>query len=1168
MTSYGSNGVRATVVVSMAIGALLLVCGASASAASPKWRVDSLANTAAQPGAKVHYGVQIANVGDAPAPAVAGGNSENCVPGAVAPADPSKCYSVQISLPPGLKGLAAGPDPLSGGPGWKCSGNGPGAAPKIIGATILTCSNPGDLSNRQVLSHAGFSFRILRFTAEVGPATAGTQTAAVEVSGGGAPAASTVDPTQISEATPDFGIDAFDAPISNADGSVSTKAAGHPDSGSTFMDFNTVTNANPVLGELSPVQPVKDVSVELPPGLIGNPARMPQCSQADLANAEGPEPKPLCLPGTQLGSALVRFNNIIGASVLGPLPVFNLIPPPGAPAQFGMNVAGTVVNFTPSLRSSSDFGITIDSRNIPEGLGTAGSSVTLWGNPTSESHRLERACAGQANPWRGGSTCPSEAAEEFAFLRNPTACTAPGNGLSTSLHIDSWVEPGALDAEGSPDLSDPNWQSRTVESHEQPGFPLPSGPSALPEGYVGPVNWGPQAGIEECGGVAFEPSLSVHPTTEQADSPSGLELDLEIPQECWQPGEEGSVCQSDLKKAVVALPEGLRVNPSAASGLGGCSSSQIGLLGTEFEAKFPIHFTDAPARCPKSSKIGKLRIETPLLSHPIDGSVYLATQEDNPFGSLLAMYLVAEDPESGTIIKLPGEVSADPSTGDLVATVDHNPQLPFERLHLELFSGPRAALRTPPACGSYTTHAVLTPWAHDDSENNGGAPIAHLESTFQISNGPLGGPCPPEPAAFLPRLAAGSANPVAGIFSPFNLQLTRDDGTQEFGGVSATLPEGLLAKLSGIPYCPDSALAAVSSKEGTGQAQISAPSCPAASQIGTVTVGAGAGSNPFYTDKGRAYLAGPYKGAPLSVAVVAPAVAGPFDLGSVVVRNALRVNSETTRATAVSDPFPTILHGIPLDLRNVRVELNRPSFTLNPTSCDPMMIESTITSSGGAVAAPSERFQVSGCESLAFKPKLALRFTGKTKRTGNPALHATLTMPAGGANIARARVTLPKGLLIDNAHINNPCTRVQFNEGACPPTSILGSARAFSPLLDNPLEGPVYFRSNGGERELPDLVADLNGQLHVVVVGFIDAKQERIRNTFAAVPDAPVSKFTLNLFGGKKGLIENGHDLCRNRPKALAQFDGQNGKIHDVEPMIKVRCHGGKSKRKHRARQR
>jgi hypothetical protein len=567
-------------------------------------------------------------------------------------------------------------------------------------------------------------------------------------------------------------------------------------------------------------------------------------------------------------------------------------------------------------------------------------------------------------------------------------------------------------------------------------------------------------------------------------------------------------------------------------------------------------FTPDPASCPDASKLGTVRIDSPaVINHPLEGNVYLASQGDNPFGSLLAIYITVNDPKSGVVIKLPGKLEGDPSTGQLTATVSDAPQLPFEDLQLEFLKGSGAPLKTGIACGAYTVNTDMVPWTAPEGET------MHPKDSFEITRGAGGGPCVKDEASAPNKLSfeAGTFEPTAGAYSPFTLKLTRADGTQQLSGIDTTLPKGLIAKLAGVPYCPDSALAAAAAKSGR-QEQAN-PSCPSASKVGTVNVGAGAGPTPFYTS-GSAYLAGPYKGAPLSLAVVTPAVAGPFDLGDVVVRNALYVNPETTVVRAVSDPLPSILQGIPLDLRSIVVSLDRGKFTKNPTSCNPSEVTGSAALLSGQSTALSQRFQVGECSKLAFKPKLALNLNGGTKRGDYPALKAVLTAKEGEADIARTVVALPHSEFLAQNHIKTICTRVQFAADACPAASIYGEATATTPLLDKPLSGPVYLRSSSNP--LPDLVAALHGQIDVDLVGRIDSVKGGIRTTFEEVPDAPVSKFVLSMRGGKKGLLQNSRDICRTTNKATVEMDGQNAKFADSKPVLKAQCKAKHKKGKKR----
>jgi hypothetical protein len=1101
------------------VGALLLLAAQPAGAVTigPALRVDSLANTTAAAGSSTWFDLQISNIGDAPVQASG--------------ADP---IVFEISLPPQLSVEHFGTAGFFGATsewselGWSCSGDGPGAPPAVAGAHELSCEIPQGLGAHGVIKP------LLRLHVDAGAVGGEVVSTRFTASGGDAPnVAAGAEATRIAPDV-EFGIDAFDVETTDPTGHAYTQAGGHPDAFTTTVDYNTFTNTRiqEITGPYGqsgfPVGSSRDIVVKLPPGLAGNPASTPKCKLADLSTGEI---QTNCPVGSQIGTIVLPFT-FFTTNVIGPLPVVNMPAPPGSAAQIGFSAFGTVVTLKAHLRSSSDYGISIDAANIPEGLSIAGNSLTIWGTPAEERHDFERTCqAGYPPEYVGtrGDSCESTE-PEVPFLRMPTSC----GPLQWSAAMDSWENPGAMRTPAEAETSDPAWDSRSIEGHESPGYPL------------APDDWGAAKGTEECSEVPFEPQVSALPTTHQADSPSGLSVDIEIPQEALLQPE--AISQSDLRKAVVTLPEGMSINPAAAGGQQGCSPQQVGLSTPVGVA--PVHFNESPAQCPNASKVGTVEIHSPLVDHPLQGAIYLAKQTDNPFKSLLALYQVFEDPSTGITIKLAGRVTANPVSGQLETVFDENPQLPFEALHFDLFGGPRAALRTPPRCGTYATHATLTPWS-------GNADVA-LSSPFAISEGPSGTPCPQ--GGFDPKLSAGTQSPLAATYSPFNLRISRDDGTQEIAGLSATLPPGLIGKPAGIPYCSDAALASVSAQLGTGAAQISAPSCPAASAVGTVTVGAGSGPNPFFATTGRAYLAGPYKGAPLSLAVITPAVAGPFDLGSVMVRNALRIDPESAQVSAISDPLPTILQGIPLDLRDIRVSLDRPNFTLNPTSCDPMAIDATIASTAGQSAQRSSRFQVAGCERLPFKPKLTLRLKGKTTRGAHPALTAVLTMPPAGANIARASVALPRSEFLDQAHIGTVCTRVQFAADQCPARSVYGHARATSPLVDYPVEGPVYLRSSNNK--LPDLVMALHGPasqpVEVDAVARIDSVKGGIRSSFEAVPDLPLSKVVLQMQGGRKGLLQNSTNICAAAHRATALFDGQNGRVKDLSPALRADCAAAK----------
>lgn len=475
---------------------------------------------------------------------------------------------------------------------------------------------------------------------------------------------------------------------------------------------------------------------------------------------------------------------------------------------------------------------------------------------------------------------------------------------------------------------------------------------------------------------------------------------------------------------------------------------------------------------------------------------------------------------------------------------------------MHFFGSERGLLATPPQCGTYPVETEFVPW----DEN---LTIRHATSFFTVSSGPNGQPCPGATRPFDPHVAAGTTNSTAGRFAPFVLDVRREDGDQNLTAVNVDTPPGFSASIRGIPYCPESALALLKDPAYPGRTEQASPACPAASKIGTATTSEGAGTHPLFTP-GKVYLAGPYRGAPLSLVVVVPAVSGPYDLGNVVVRSAIHVDPTTAQIATVSDPIPTILDGIPLRLRSIQINLDRPNFTLNPTNCDPFAVHTGVVGDQGAAPDVVTHFQVSSCPNLGFGPKLGMSFTGGTKRRGHPAIHATLATNPGDANIGRASVTLPPSEQLDNAHVKAPCTRPQFAANQCPPSTLLGEATAQSPLLDQPLSGPVYLVTS--DRTLPDLVARLNGQIHIDLRAHIDSVNGGLRTTFDTVPDVPVSAFHLDLVGGAKGLVVNSSSLCGGKFRATADFTGQNGRRVTRRPKLKAACGAARHKRsRHRA---
>jgi uncharacterized repeat protein (TIGR01451 family) len=938
----------------------------------------------------------------------------------------------------------------------------------------------------------------------------------VQVAGGGAaPAGAEVE----NEASPEdasAGFAEFKAELTGPDDQPVGAADSHPYQYTTSFAVNTAPSPP---GSAAPLVPaggdLRDVEVALPPGLAGNPTAIDRCSMRDfntskgtVTTPEGGDSRPNdCPAGSAVGVALVE--QLEGVGAVRKFPIYNLIPPPGMPAQFGFQILEAPIYINTKLRSDGDYGVSAYLKDVTEAQRVTASKFIFWGTPWEQSHETVRGrCAETVE------LCPVVGTPR-PFLRLPSSCANP---LTTTMAYSTWTRP--------------------------PIFVGQSDTEAAPSG---------------CNQPPFTPTIEAKPSTNVADAPSGLHVDVHLPQKANE--DPAGLGEADLRDATVNLPPGLSVNPASADGLAACSFAQIGYQGLK-QGK-PSFSTD-PANCPDASKIGTVTIESPLVDHPLPGAIYLAKQNENPSNSLLALYIAVNDPITGVVIKLPGKVETDPVTGQITNTFKQNPQLPFEDLKVDLFEGARAPLRTPQTCGesatnpTHTTNTSLVPWTAPEGLT------AHPADSFAMVQSPSGGPCAASQGDLpnAPSFEAGTANPLAGAYSPFLLRLKREDGSQELKGLNVTLPTGLIARLAGTTECSAAGVAQAQSRTNPGEGALeqASPSCPASSQLGTVTVGAGAGPSPFYA-QGKAYLAGPYKGAPLSMLIITPAVAGPFDLGSVAVRAALNVDPESTKVTVKSDPIPTILQGIPLDVRSIAVKIDRSDFTLNPTSCEVKALSAEAISVSGSVANLKNRFQVGGCSNLAFKPKLSFKLKGKTKRGGFPALRATLTYPKAGAysNIAKAVVALPHSEFLAQSHIRTICTRVQFAANACPKGAIYGKARAITPLLDKPLEGPVYLRSSSNP--LPDLVADLNGQIHVVLVGRVDSVRGGIRNSFEAVPDAPVSKFTLSLPAGKKGLLENSTDICKGKHKANAAFTAQNGKVLVLRPKLKAKCRGKAKKR-------
>jgi hypothetical protein len=966
-----------------------------------------------------------------------------------------------------------------------------------------------------------------------------------------------------------------------------TQAGAHPD-GTATMWFRRGGSG------IYPEGSVDNIYVDLPAGFVGDPTAVPKCTAEQFAY------NPVrCPPQTQVG-VINLYLTAVPAGIGGNygsntnqeiLPVFNLEPRHGNVAELGFGDASdanaTSVRIVAKPRTGGDFGVTAFAAQIPAALPLLAQSLTLWGVPWADSHDewrpqgellrgLYPALGVDVRPGSGnrgenrqggipvGGLAPEHRvgyARSWGrikpFLSNPTECS--GSELSTTLSTDSYEHPGAL-FDGLPDPADGDWRR-----YQSPASP-----------------------VTGCEKVPFDVAAAFEPSSTAPDSASGLGVDITIPQNDEFPFDppppgaspavvdeyvdraaahwrsDAGLATSHLDKTVVTLPEGMSVNTSGAAGLQGCSDAQIGLrqLGN------PPLFNDSEPACPNGSKIGIVEATTPLLegSPNLAGEVFVgepkAEDIDCPgVGGQVSrrpncplrvrMFLVLRNPERGLLAKVYGSAVADP-TGRLTATFDKNPRVPVENIKLAIEGGGRGLLAMPQTCGTRSIDSVFSPWS---AAHGGGGPVRALSDPFTVS-----GDCS---FGFAPSIRAGMSTKRARAHGSFSFEFTRPEGQQWVRGLTAELPTGLLARVRGVPLC--------------GDAQATAGACPRASKIGIVDAAAGSGNPLVLEEKGEVFLTRGYKGAPYGLMVKIRGIAGPFrgahELAPIVVRQALHVDPTTAQPRVVSDPFPLIHHGVPLRVRQVIVVVNRPRFALNPSNCDRKLVVGDFTSAQGTQARATALFQADRCQALPFRPKLRLRLTGrKQTRTGkHPGVRAMVTQRRGQAGIRRAEVRLPKALALDTDNAQALC---EFEAGTkpdlerhCPKGSIVGRARAVSPLLNRPLRGNVYFVKNvrrgaSGNliRTLPMLIVALRGEIAVNLKGTSNVKRGKLVNTFANVPDAPVSRFNLNVKGGKNGILtitrtaRKTIDICKGRQIAVTRMSGQNGRRHNTNTKFKTPC--------------
>jgi len=1067
--------------------------------------------------------------------------------------------TVEIELPPGVTFDQI--DPTLGSPfNWTCVAVG---VPQTV-----TCDNPfGFLLPPQGHTYLGIGAPFyVKFTVDVAQdAPLGVHPLTVTMAGGGAAGPDvSVEEVQIGGPPSAFGVidGSFAAGAFDAAGADYTQAGGHPFDASTGFTPTKAFADPDITGKwaqmIAPADNAKDVVVDLPPGFVGAPLATPRCSKPLMASFD-------CPPATQVGVAEIISIAAPGLQMAG---VFNVVPNGDAPAQFMMFTEGGPVVFTPVLRSDGDWGINVEAREITEAGQLYRTRVWLWGNPADPAHDDQRCalpshagdvCAGYTADGGlviAGNTFPhdphSSPVPPAAFLTDPTRCN--GTPDITTIHLSPWLNPAGFEPDGDPDLTDPLWASYEAMSPPLTG----------------------------CDALSFLPSIEADTTSAAPGAPSGLEFELALPQNDDPEG----LATAHLRNATVTLPAGTTVNPGSADGLDSCSSSEIGLTSSD-----PVRFTKLEPTCPLASKIGSVTVDTPLLEDSLNGDVFLAAQGDHPFDSLAAIYMVIRGP--GILGKLAGKVRMDPQTGVITTTVIDNPQVPFDTLTVRLKPGERAPLTLPPTCGPHRVAAGFTSWAGHDVE---------VSDDFDVA-------CPGNADGFAPAFAAGTSNPTAGESSPMRMRVTRDGG-KELGRIDMSLPRGLLAGPRDVAVCSEAQLQSGAPK--TGRELQAVPSCPLESQIGTTTVGVGSGLTPFFplipgtAATGRIFLTGTHHGSDAPVpagmrkiaygaAIEVPAVAGPFDLGRVLVRAAVYADPSTADLKVISDklprvqtirsgPAPDAVDGVVLNARDVRVDVDRANFVRNPTSCSEREFGADIEAQDGTMVQRSSRFQVGDCAALPFKPRLALRLTGRKQRTTgkHPGVRAQVTQTAGEAGIEGAVVRLPKSLALDPDNAQALC---EFADGTrddlenhCPKGSIVGRARAVSPLLKAPLAGDVYFvknvrvdaRTGNQIRTLPMIVVALRGEIAVNLRGVSSTTRGGLLvNTFNEVPDAPISRFNLNIKGGKTGILTvtrtraSRINLCKapRSHRAQADMDGHNGKRRDFVVRVGTPCAKRKQKR-------
>jgi hypothetical protein len=1092
---------RAGLVALVCAAALLAVLPAGASASGGGWWIDSttVAPTSVTPGGKALIAVNAVNAGYRE----------------ITSATPVK---VTIAVPAGLKVVSV---------------NGLGGAyvgTKQHPEIHLSCSAPAQTVSCELLTgsiHPWETIRIgIRTEVESSLEAGEHLNVTTNIEGGRTPEAA--EPPHVTENTPvevsgepvKAGVERYELRPENADGTPDTQAGSHPFQLTTIFNENQILKLHqsftgPQESAFVPALP-KNLHFLLPPGMIGSVAKMPQCTATQFITIlKGTSNT--CPPDTVLGVASIMIDEPVSAGTQTfPIPVFNLEPLPGEPARFGFEVDRVPVVLTTHVRSGTNYAVEASIELASETVNILASAVTFWGAPADARHDNVRGweCVGNGifmDSLGNERHCePHSQPNPEAFLTMPTSCEGTPESIMTG---ETWPLSGTLDK--------------------------------LPKSQPLNSSYKFTSPFTGCGLLPFEPSISVEPDSHAASTPSGFTIGVHLPQATTISGDEASLAESAVRETVLTLPAGVAASAGASDGLTTCRAGELGVEKPleESTALNNNEFTPTPGECPEASKIGTVTVKTPLLKNELHGYAYLAFQNTNPFASPLVLYFTAEDPADGVVAKLAGEASLNPSNGQVVSRFRNTPQVPFEDLTLHLFDGPQAVQSTPPFCGTYTTASAFTPWSGTAATTPGG--------NFKIETGPNGEACPTSPRQLTPSFAASSSNPQAGHYTNFSVTLKRPDADQQINGVTVTLPPGIAGTLKNVTPCPEPPVGVEWS-------------CGDASRLGTATTSAGLGSDPV-TLKGEAFLTTGYHEAPFGLLVKTDATkVGPFNVGIINVRSRINVDEHTAAVTITTDPgprgesLPTFLKGVPVQLKQLNVAVERPEFQFNPTNCETKAITGVLHGDEGANTPVSYPFQATGCASLPFKPQISVEIdSSEISRSEGIGMTVKVTANTGDANIKKTKLVFPTSIPSRLTTIQKACDDHIFNvnPAMCPEGSQIGTAIARTPVLRSPLVGPAYLVSHANA-SFPDAEFVLQGEgIKLVLDGKTDIKNGITSSTFETVPDAPVETFEVKLPRGLHSAFSGFGDLCaaQNLP---TEFVGQNGAPLDstTKAVVKKGC--------------